>query len=170
MNSLPIELFYIIFSYCSNKDIKLLSNTNSCIYDIITDYYHMILPNMYNFFCNIIKTNIKNKNYLLKDCNIIYDNIDKTIVDKNLINITKINLKDGIYYHSHNTWISNNSSLSITQYINNIFYIYNSYYIIMINKNKIQVCNYTNTINNDFGENYYDKINLKPNSKVFKIF
>jgi hypothetical protein len=167
MDSLPVELHRIIFSFSSYKDIKLLTQIKSSIRDIAIEYYNMKLPEMYKYFCDVIKKNIINKQYALKDCNIMYDNIDKSFVNENSIKIKNNKLEDGIYYHSYNTWMNKTSSLFITQYINKIFYSYNYHYVIMVNKNNIKVCLYTDNI---LHEEYFDSINLKPNSKIFTIY
>lgn len=169
-NLIPIEIYQNIFKYLYFIDIFSFSNTNKINNKIVKNYYCFIFPKTYNYLCDTIQKNIINGKYLLTNCNITYPIINKRFKEnKSILFIDEIRLEDGIYYFSENVWrnimISNEY---ILEYVNEIYY--HRYLIISKNKDKIFVCSYKKRINGTIETDTYIHINLKPYSKIFRLF
>lgn len=167
---LPIEIYENIFLYLYFIDIFSLSKTNKINNKIVRNYYYFIFSKMYTHFCNTIKINIIDNKYLLKNCNITYPIINKRFKEnKSILFIDEIRLEDGIYYFSENVW--RNVAISneyILEYVNEIYYY--RYLIISKIKGKILVCSYKKRINGNIEIDTFIHVDLKPYSKIFRLF
>lgn len=170
MNTLPNELYINIFSFLFFKDIYKVSETNFYFYNLIKNYYSYIIPKMYNYFCKTIKNNIINQEYLLKNCNITYYNINQKLKNyKSITFIDEASLKNGIYYFSENIWkLTTIDTEYLLEYYKDL--VYNKYLIIYKNNNKIIVYCYKKSIYNSILEQELNFIDIKRYSKIFRIF
>lgn len=166
---LPPELFLEILSFCFFQDVFKLAKCNSKLYHVIKEYYYKILPGVYKNICDNVENNIKLNQFLLTNCNITYQNIDKFLMNRKSNHYIHSNMKDGIYYFSENVW---KKSVGLHPYvidhINEIYY--NKYLVILKVNGTLFVCCYKNKFNGKLEKYNFINNGIQPYNQLFRIF